>query len=224
MERLAHLANWSQAAHSPQASCFSATSALAAWGTWTFWGAAQECLQRWMPLRFGFCFYFLFKLDNGSMSGTCQRGKQGSRGTVEDDVGRWLRKTWAPALGRSRGEVSQFLVCIQLFPQCPPHLSLPHVRSSVFCASPIHPLHSRAKDPLSPFMLRYWGWKVLSCGMSTVIPGGGIWSEDVWEQNDLLLLTRLPLIRWPCGLACMEAAGVPWALPCPFKNSGCALG
>lgn len=32
------------------------------------------------------------------MSVTCKRGKQGSRGTGEDDVGRSLRKTWARCL------------------------------------------------------------------------------------------------------------------------------
>lgn len=69
--------------------------------------------------RLGFCF--CFKLDNGSMSVTCKRGKQGSCGTGET----WARclvnlfiarpppscraeLPWAEADG---GEDGQFLVC-----------------------------------------------------------------------------------------------------------------
>lgn len=51
------------------------------------------------------------------------------------------------ALGRSGGEVRRCLVCTRLVPQRPPHLALPHIASSVLCASPVHPLRSRQRAP-----------------------------------------------------------------------------
>lgn len=94
MRRLAHLANWSQAAHSPAAACFSATSALATWGTWTFRGAAQGNVCKG-ECHSGSDFVFVFFLNWTMEACTVfARGeKQGSRGTGEGDVGRSWKVT-----------------------------------------------------------------------------------------------------------------------------------
>lgn len=153
-----------------------------------------------MPLRLGFCF--CFKLDNGSMSVTCKRGKQGSRGTGEDDVGRSLRKTWARCLvslfiarplpscraglpqaeadGRSGGASSAPDSSPSALPTCHFLTSSPQP-----CAPLLSTRFTPGKGLPASIHAQVLGTEGVVRGTSTVTPGGGIWSEDLWEQKRL---------------------------------------
>lgn len=143
------------------------------------------------------------------MSVTCKRGKQGSRGTGEDDVGRSLRKTWArclvslfigrplpacragcPGQKRRGGQTVP-----RLHPTRPPAPS-PLGTSSHRVLSPVRlscpPASLQAKGSLRLFMLRYWGRKVLSAGHQQSLRVVGFGRRTCGSRSDLLLLTRFP--------------------------------